>query len=363
MKLGILTFHSAHNYGATLQAYGLYKYLEQQGHETYVIDYRPDYITNSYLKDGCRQWLSRNVVLCIKRLLYYIRYRKIRHKRWEGFNQFINSRFNFYPYSQNDAFSYFDAVFIGSDQVWSPYHTGGQYDPVMFGKGFKCKVISYAPSTSQAELNDEQKAKLRDLLQSVICISTREEKFKYLLMPLTGKSISVVVDPTLLAGRKVFDKMAAPVHRSKPYILVYEIKPHQEVYEKAQSLAKQLNADIVELTNGMLGYHRDTMDEAASPEMFLGYIKNAACVVTTSFHGTAFSLLFHTSFYVVQQGNDADIRMESLLGFLNLKNRFIKMSDSPVFTAVDMDNADVALQALRETSQNFIIENLSELCS
>ena len=65
----------------------------------------------------------------------------------------------------------------------------------------------------------------------------------------------------------------------------------------------------------------------------------------------------------MRQGNDADLRMESLLDFLNLRNRLIKMRDSPVFTAVDMDNADVALQALRETSQNFIIENLSELFS
>lgn len=359
MKLGILTFHSAHNYGATLQAYGLYKYLEQQGHETYVIDYRPDYITNSYLKDGCRQWLSRNVILCIKRILYYIRYRKIRHKRWEGFNQFINTRFNFYPYSQNDDFSYFDAVFIGSDQVWSPYHTGGQYDPVLFGKGFKCKVISYAPSTSQAELSDEQKAKLRDLLQSVTCISTREDKFKDLLMPLTGKSISVVVDPTLLAGRNVFDKIAAPVHRSKPYILVYEIKPHKEVYEKAQGLAKQLNADIVELTNGMLGYHRDTMDEAASPEMFLGYIKNAACVVTTSFHGTAFSILFHTPFYVVRQGNDADIRMENLLNKCNLASRLIDMNSSVSFSSVDYDAITAKVKGINEDSKRFVNAVLS----
>lgn len=363
IKLGILTFHSAHNYGATLQAYGLQEFLRSLGHEVCIIDYRPAYITKDYLRDSCKYWLSRNPKMCLKRLINYVRYAGVRHARWENFNKFIENKLSLYPYLPGMDFHEFDAVFIGSDQVWSPYHTGGQYDEIFFGVGFKCKAISYAPSCSQSSLTEEQKERLTVLLGNLTSISVREHGFKRLLTPLTTQNISVVVDPSLLAGKKAYDKIAASIQRNKPYIVVYEIKPHKQVYDMACEIANQLNAEVVELTNGVRNFHREGMFEATSPEEFLGYIKNASCVITTSFHGTAFSLLFHTPFYVVRQGNDADLRMESLLDFLNLRNRLIKMSDSPVFTAVDMDNPDVALQALRETSQNFIIENLSELFS
>jgi hypothetical protein len=359
MKLGILTFHSAHNYGATLQAYGLQEYLKSLGHEVYIIDYRPDYIVKCYPRDSHRSWLSKNPMMCLRRLWMYIRYSKIRHLRWDNFNKFINNQLSLSSYVQGMDCHEYDAVFFGSDQVWSPYHTGGQYDEIFFGYGFRCKSISYAPSCSQSDLTVEQRNRLATLLESMTSISVREQKFKDILSPLTTKSITVVVDPSLLAGRDVYDRIANPIRRKRPYVLIYEIKQHKEVYNMAQWVAGQLNADLVELTNGMLNFHRKSMDEAASPEDFLGYIKNASCVITTSFHGTAFSLLFHIPFYVVRQSNDADIRMESLLKALNLENRMVNIGDTPIFSATNMDTVDAVLQSLRETSQNFIKESLS----
>ena len=137
-------------------------------------------------------------------------------------------------------------------------------------------------------LTEEQADYMRRHLDAMTAVSTRERKFKDLLQPLTKKEISVVVDPTILAGRYVFEKLAATIECTRPYVLVYEIKQHDNVYRIATDLAEQLNADIVELTDGMLNYHRKTMKEGASPEEFLGYFKNALCVVTTSFHGTVF---------------------------------------------------------------------------
>ena len=87
MKIGILTFHSAHNYGAILQAYGLQEYLKSQGYDTYMVDYQPDYVINGTKKDGIRMWLSRNPKMCLLRLINYIRYRSIRHTRWDGFEE------------------------------------------------------------------------------------------------------------------------------------------------------------------------------------------------------------------------------------------------------------------------------------
>ena len=360
MKIGILTFHSAHNYGAILQAYGLQEYLKSQGYDTYMVDFQPDYVINSTKRDGMRMWLSRNPKMCVLRLINYIRYRNIRHARWDGFEEFIKNRFHLFPYKEDEDFHSFDAILIGSDQVWSPYHTGGWYQDIMFGVGFKCKSISYAPSCSMDSLTEEQAGYLRRHSDGMTAISTRERKFKDLLQPLTHKEISVVVDPTILAGRNVFEKIAAPIGRTCPYVWVYEIKQHDNVYRIATDLAKQLNADVVELTNGMLGYHRKTMKEGASPEEFLGYFKNALCVVTTSFHGTVFSVLFNRPFYMVKQNSPVDIRMTFLLEQLHLEERLIEMGDQVIFSKPDFTYTDKYLAELRKSSEEFIKDALEE---
>ena len=358
MKLGIITFYCSHNYGAMLQTYGLQEYLKKQGNEVFVIDFKPDYDLKLYKKNDFRAWLSRNPMKCFKRLANYIRYKHIRHKRWDGFHSFMNCRLSLFPYKKGDDFHDFDAIFIGSDQVWSPYHTGGWYDDIMFGKGFKCKAISYAASCTSTILDERQKDYLRNHLSGMDAISVRENQFKKALQPLTRHTISVVLDPTFLAGSKVFNAIATPINKERPFVLIYEITQHKEVYDIACGIANQLNADIVELTNGMLNYHRSTMDEGASPEEFLGYFKNAACVVTTSFHGTAFSLIFQKSFYMVKMGSSADDRMTSLLYTLNLQDRIISKGDMPIFTSPNYNKSKERLHEMVSFSESFIANSL-----
>ena len=359
MKLGILTFHSAHNYGATLQAYGLQEYLKTLGHEVYMIDYRPDYITRCYQRDNNRDWLAKNPWMCVKRLINYIRYKDIRHSRWDAFNHFIENKFNFYPYKKGEDFSSFDTVFIGSDQVWSPYHTGGFYDDVLFGVGFKCKVVSYAASCSQSSLTEEQKGYLRLHLDEMTGIGIREKMFKEMLQPLTKKEIQITVDPTILCGAETFQKIAIDPHKKKPYVLLYEIKHHDGTFKIAQTIAKQLNADIIELVNAPTYERMDIIDQSASPEEFLGYVANAACVVTTSFHGTAFSLLFHRPIYAIRQGDDADIRLEGLLNGVGLLERFVEMDKIIIYSDVNYDTVDEKLRASAAASKLFINKMLN----
>ena len=360
MKIGIITFYCSHNYGAMLQTYGLQEYLKGIGHEVYIIDFKPKYKLKQYKKNDFRAWFSRNPIMCIKRLFNYIRYKKTRNARWNGFNTFMKQRFSLYPFKNGEDFHDFDAIFIGSDQVWSSYHTGGKYDDIMFGVGFKCKAISYAASCTVLSLNKYQIDYFKKHLDWMTAISVREEGFKNVLQPLTKHNISVVLDPTLLAGRIVYDRIASTIIKEKPYILVYEISPHQEVYRLALSMAEQLNTDIVELTNGMQNYHRETMDEGASPEKFLGYFKNAACIITTSFHGTAFSILFERPFYTVLQGTAADIRMTSLLSQIGLYDRLIKKDKMPVFSIPNFKHANNLLTNSVKFSEEFISKSLQD---
>lgn len=358
MKLGILTFHSAHNYGAVLQAFGLQEYLRSRGHDALIIDYRPGYITNCYPKDGSAFWKNSNLTECAKGLYNYYVHSNIRHRRWDNFEQFISSQLNLYPYRAGMDFHDFDAVFIGSDQVWSKAHTGGHYDPMFFGEGFKCKVIPYAPSCTSLSLNDEDKAFFKQHLDQMAAVSVREYKMKGVLQPLTKKEITVVVDPSLLAGKECFDVIAADVKTKRPYILIYEIIGHPEVYLAAKALAKKMDADIVELVNGMCPYHRSTMREDASPEEFLGYIKHASCVLTSSFHGTAFSLMFNKPFYTILQGNAVDNRMVSLLKALDMMDRTIALGDTPCVVRPLHETTAEKIKGLVKSSEGFIAESI-----
>ena len=354
MKLGILTFHSAHNYGATLQAYGLQEYLKKLGHDVYVIDYRPDYISFCYPRDGKAFWMSRSISYSAEALVTYLATPRIRHARWDNFEKFISTRLNLYPYKPGMDFHEFDAVFIGSDQVWSKAHTGGKNDPVFFGEGFKCKVIPYAPSSINLDLNDEEKKFFREHLDKMAAISVREPKMKDILQPLTSKPVSVVVDPSLLAGRTCFEPLVSDVKVKRPYVLVYEIIGHREVYVAAKAMADSIGGDVVELTNGMRNYHRRYMHEDATPEEFVGYFEHAACVLTTSFHGTAFSLMFHTPFYTVLQGSSVDGRMVQLLKTLHMEDRTIKMGEVPQLKPLDDDKLQKSLDALTLASKEYI---------
>lgn len=360
MKLGILTLHSAHNYGATLQAYGLKEYLRSKGHEAYVIDYRPDYITCTYPKYGGVLWKSYNVLHCLSGLFCYYVYRNIRLRRWSNFFRFYTEQLDLAPYTPGMDFHDYDAVLIGSDQVWSKAHTGGRYDPLYFGDGFKCKVIPYAPSCMTMEPNEDEERFLSEHLDAMTAISVREQKLSISMQSLTQKTIKVVVDPSLLAGRKIFEKITKAPNSCRPYILIYEINYHPEVYRMAKVLAKSINGDIIELVNGMRHFHRSSMREAASPEEFLGYIKHAACVLTTSFHGTAFSVIFHTPFYTVLQHTAADDRMVNLLRALDLTDRIVDMNDSPVILPLDADFVDTNLQILVKESEAYIDKALHE---
>lgn len=361
MKLGILTFHSAHNYGATLQAYGLQEYLKSLGHEAYVIDYRPEYITSCYPRDGRAYWMSKSIGYTSKALLTYLITAKIRHSRWDNFETFFTTRLNLYPFSKDMDFHEFDAVFIGSDQVWSKAHTGGKYDPILFGEGFKCKVIPYAPSSIRLDLSDEEKTFFSKHLDSMTSVSVREPKMKEILQPLTSKPISIVVDPSLLAGRECFGSIAADIKTERPFILVYEIQGHKEVYETARALADRIGGEVIELTNGMRGYHKKYMHEDASPEEFVGYFKHAACVLTTSFHGTAFSLMFLTPFYTVLQGSSVDNRMVSLLSALDMRDRTINMGETvkeivPLNENILNKNMSSLLQESKKYIRNALID-------
>lgn len=324
MNIGILTYHCAHNYGAVLQCYALQEYLRSLGHEVYVIDYRP-----TYLKYGLftwYNWISLNPIKCIKKFSFQMKTLPIQYKRFIAFNQFIRRRFNIKKLNLDKQQSKIECFIFGSDQIWRKNKNA--FDPIYFSefeasKGHK--LISYAASMGLNSLSRTESNQIQDWLNNFTRITVRETSLKNLLSPLTSHPIDIVVDPTLLLNSQEWDKISIKPKIDKPYILIYQVIPNTITYKLAYKIARDLgNLEIIEIASKIQINqisHRIIYD--ASPEDFLGWIQNARFIVTTSFHGTAFSIIFRKAFISIKQHKPSDLRIESILSQNNLQNRFI----------------------------------------
>lgn len=359
MKIGILTFHCAHNYGAVLQCYALQEILKRLGHDVKVVDYRPSYLVKPY--KTLRFFKSIRIDRMLKNLIVQILKFPRETRRHKAFEKFIEGKLDLSRRcDEKTIVSDMDAYVFGSDQIWNPVITGGGDDVywggVPFEKGDKI-FITYAASLGKESLTEEEQNKIVKKLKNFDAISVRESSLKSILAPLTGKKLEQVLDPTLLAPRTVWDKLEDNVEE-RGYVLVYQVRQNPNTIEFAKHIAQQLNAKVITI-EAYLNYKiKRGVISCASPEDFVSYIKHASCVVTTSFHGTVFSVIFNKPFYCLKLGDGADGRSKSLLHSLHLEYRMVDKLDRPVYSDVDYSEANEILIGLRKSSERFLTQSL-----
>lgn len=359
MKLGILTFHCAHNYGAVLQCYALQEYLTSLGHDVYVIDYRPQYLILNYKPHKKEYWQKSSAGgYSIKSIVRECIRFPFRSTRYKAFQNFIDNRLRLYPYSPKSDFSEFDAVILGSDQIWNPDITGKAFDPLFFGDGISCKKIVYAASNKNKSLTPMERDFYTAALSRLDHISVRESTLQQLLQPLTEKPIYLSLDPTLLAEEILFENLCISQDFGYKYVMIYEITRHAEVYNIAKRYALEHQCKIVELNAVICSKHFAKMNQTASPEEWIRYIKHAELVFTTSFHGVAFSILLRKNFFYVKQNNPSDYRIESLLKQLNLMDRIIEMDGKGSSVPIDYNAIHLCLAKLRDNSIRYLHDAL-----
>ncbi len=359
MKIGILTFHLAHNYGAMLQAYALQTYLRDKGHDARMIDYRPTYITRVYKRFLWTRWISLNPIRCMYKFLFQLLKFGCRCRRYARFAKFERTRLLHWPYQSEQDLSGLDLILLGSDQIWTKGITGGRNDDLYWGLSVpdSIPVASYAASARKIAETDEERAYIRRALDHLQAISVRELSLKEKLSPLSTKPIEHVVDPTLLVDAKAYEPL---LHNSsipaQPYVLVYQVESNKSLWRIAEGIATKLGCRVVEI-----GAYADVSRtskasclSAASPEEFLAYIQGARYVVTSSFHGTALSVVFHRPFCTVRLNSDIDERATSLLSAVGLENRMIdKTGEAPV-EDIDYRKVQSKVEDLRRYSQDYI---------
>ena len=297
MKIGILTYHRSHNYGAMLQAVGLLKVLQGMGNDVSFIDYWPKHQSDIYRLFDINTFKASNW----KGKLAYIKYfvqtlipKKIRRKH---FNQFFKEQVE--PCCAG-VDTNFDVIFYGSDQIWREQFFGYGYNPVYFGKNnFKAKKhVSYAASMGKLPCSDVDREKVVSLVKGLDVVSVRESELKQFLEANGLSGIKQTLDPTFLLGRTEWEKIASrAASLSEPYLLLYDLQIDCFDRKKVREFARAKQLKVVEIVGVANAMPTETMQTVDGPYEFIGAIANASYVLTSSFHGLAFSIIFNKPFY------------------------------------------------------------------
>lgn len=381
MRIGIVTYwSSSDNYGQQLQCFALQKYLIGLGHDAYLIKYMP----TSHIP------LWRRIARSIKYRLLVSSEQKEKDRKLKLIcerNKLLNCRRGFKEfrdkYIKSTEIVYrnikelrnnppaADIYICGSDQVWNnslkdPDTAGWFLD---FGKP-TVKRVSYAASIGR-DIDSSEINRFTKYLKNFNAISVREQKAYTLCHQLGFDKSIIAIDPTLLQNSSAYDSIEIDSNGTdvagKPYVFIYtlNIRTAEEIYwDDFQKIIAKDGLQIRSVSSSGYLPARELLpgvqnEQATIPE-WLSLIKHSEYVITTSFHGVVFCLLYHKPFYAVllqneySKGND---RITSLLANVGLENRAIASThDIEIAQYADIcwEEIDKKIYQFRKKSIDFL---------
>lgn len=367
MKIGILTFHRAENYGALLQAYAMRTYLQSLGHEVEFVDYWPKYHSD-YFKvfsmDSFKKSSMKGKLAKLGRLvLVGHRLRQRKHVM----QKFIHEKLGLPvqpKYEDRKAVTEpYDAVIYGSDQIWRKQGLGGvAFDEWYFGSDnvqAKKKIV-YAGSMGKIATNAQDDAYVKAQMAHFDRIAVREDSLLKYLKGLGIDSVQVS-DPVFLLSREQWEKICVAPKIKQHYILFYNLLNTKESAAFAKALSAETGLPVYEITKKTSLFSSDAhLISNASVGEFLGLVRGADYVVSNSFHGVAFSIIFEKQFYAVGMGEKAN-RVVSLLDSVGLSDRYQNASRPGRHTpSIDYKTPNRMLKNAVEKSSEYLNEALTE---
>lgn len=364
-KVGTITFHRAQNYGSILQTYALQNFVctigQNSGTEIdyKVIDVKPnkqDKLYSIYKK-------GLNVKNLIKNTVAFFNYRKLKRKQ-KAFLDFLNTYISLTDFCKDEneltqVAKDMDYCISGSDQVWNVRSSDFEdYYYLNFVK--TAKKISYAVSFGPLEIDwtKYDADKYRNYLNEYSHISTREFGSAKNVEILTDKQPDLHVDPTLLLDREEWRKIQSNAnYRNGKYILLYCLEPSKEQLLLAKRISKKLKLPIVVTKynnkNDIINNFVKKYD--TGPCDFLSLVDNASLVITSSFHGTAFSLIYRKKFYVLN--GKTDNRISDILEKTDLLDRSLESLDDIEkvnLQDVDFFKTEEFIKEQKQRSENYL---------
>lgn len=335
-KIGIITLPLHNNYGGVLQAFALTTILKELNYLPFI------------LKPTSTSFTSKIKYLIDKKNTFS-HFKK----------QFITEKEINFPISKEELENQgINLIIVGSDQVWRPLFMDYKISFCSFALNSNISCISYAASfgVDTWEFNKKQTSEIRQYIKNFKAISVREESGVNLCKDYLHIDAKHVLDPTMLLSVDHYNKFLSK--KSKTYIYYYILDYKDKNNKKIIESIKSLYAIPIKTTKLSKNKVLKRIIPQPSISQWLNYIYNAQIVITDSFHGCVFCILFHKDFYVLKNKNGGNARIYSLLNMFNLKNRLITSTlqeNSPI----NWDEVELILQNKRKESMEFIKNNLS----
>lgn len=369
MKISVITRHAVPNYGSILQSYATQVFFENLGYDVEFIDYlrrdeKGENLAKTLLKG--KKWDKNILTRSVYLMLQYYNYKR-------QFDRFSEFRKNFINLSNKQYETQFelerdlpeaDIYCTGSDQVWGPIGTD-EYDSSYFLNFVKDKerkkIISLSSSFGFEKIGKKLNEKIKNELDKYDFITVRELTAKKLLESYGINNCTVTLDPTLLISKEQWELIANRNIKEKEYILVYQLHNSKEFEKYIKKVSKLLNKKIIRISPSLVYLFKfGKLKYLPDQYQFLSYIKNADLIITDSFHGTVFSMIFNKRFISISPGKTSS-RIRDLLSFVELNDRMIeKFTDFEIIHKdIDYNAVNKKLAEKRLLDNNYIKDMLS----
>lgn len=376
-KIGIITILQVNNYGAELQAFALQHKLNALGYDAEIINYlfykNPKFKSTKrsqpFIKLDGKQKIKETLYPYFKKVksLPYLKQKKDRDFKFNAFHEQytkLTAPINTIDKLYNMDFEY-DVFMVGSDQVWNP-NTNTNIEPyfLTFAPHDKLK-LSYASSFGVNQIPDIYNEKYKNLINNLDAVGVREKTGVSIVNNITKSNATWVLDPTLLLNKADWSVFETPTTIDEPYLLMYVLTDSDYISKLAKDIAIEKGLRIVRICKN--AFIEDNDPEViniidAGPKEYLGLFGKASFVLTTSFHGTCFSVNFSIPFYsVLKKDKLNNSRMIDLLGDLGIPDRILYVGDKtpPKETfELDYSQAKEKLEAKRKTSLQYLEQSI-----
>lgn len=332
MKIGIITYHSAYNFGSMLQAFATQEAVKKMGHEAIILNYRMQSQKNFYA-----EYRTKYGKLNFLQDLCQLPMHNAKIERKQNYEKFFDEHFNLTaefsePEVMKEICKDFDVIISGSDQIWNSrscefVNCDIEYMKPYLLDGFQGKKISYASSIGH--ITDKELEYIIPYVKKFDFLSVREQSTKDRISKYIGKSIERVLDPTfLLTGDEWIEHLNLRKEENRPYILFYSLKRFdgnnilKEVIELAHK--KNMAVKYIMPFSYLPNIYKDVRNcEDFGPVEFMNAIYNSEMVITDSYHGTILSINLNKNVYSLCSSGGAEFRKTEVLKRLGLENRVV----------------------------------------
>ncbi|HBE15373.1 MAG TPA: hypothetical protein DCY72_03910 [Ruminococcaceae bacterium] len=360
-KTGVISIHYGVNFGSSLQAIALQRYLREKDPERYVevINYIPPRFT-----------LKRRIAAVCSGSLSSIAHKAVRFMRFQENNrkykQYLSQNATVSPALYNmeqlrSRYRDYDCLIAGSDQVWNSDYNQS-VDPAYFlrfaSKG--TKKIAYAASCGKDSFTQAEWEKIREYTSDFSAIGMRESSAVKMMEDAGIPGCQFVLDPTFLYDRNGWSQF----ERKDPecpsdYLLLYFLDTDgSDIIRLAKNIARKKNLKTVLIVNGRSkktreGYGVDYVAYNKTPDVYIWLFRNASYIVTNSFHGVSFSINMERQFVAVKR-DKYNARLDSILGAVGLLDRYIGTDETTLKEDIDYTEVNRKKAALYEKSTSFL---------